>query len=215
MHYCSFHCFLDLTSSEILQEVLFLVVFLLPLPEEWKHYTTTCENERGIHGAGGLGHGSSEFLLSVVVPISALEGWGPRAGVAVFIGSEHPGMHGPLWEGWAVGRHRAAVRALGSLLSPQYSMLAEKLIGLRRFFAAVGKFLFSVNLPNTHIQLNKHPGGWASSLCVLRCFNTFWDLIWRCEMPVMFLHPGCTLASQHSLWWASANALNPALKLCW
>lgn len=74
VHYCSFHCFLDLTSSEILQEVLFLVVFLLPLPEEWKHYTTTCENERGIHGAGGLGHGSSEFLLSVVVPISALEG---------------------------------------------------------------------------------------------------------------------------------------------
>lgn len=52
--------------------MLFLVVFLLPLPEEWKHYTTTRENERGIHAAGGLGHGSTEFLLSVAVPISAV-----------------------------------------------------------------------------------------------------------------------------------------------
>lgn len=63
------------------------------------------------------------------------EGW--------YSSSEHPGMHGPLG--------RAAVRTLGSLLSPHYSVLTEKLISLRCFFAALGQFLFSVNLPNTHI----------------------------------------------------------------
>lgn len=65
----------------------------------------------------------------------------------------------PLWGGWAVG-------ALGSLLIA-LSLLAEKLISLRCFFAASGQFLFSVNLPDTHIQLHKHPGGWATPLCVL------------------------------------------------
>lgn len=71
--------------------------------------------------------------------------------MAVLAGSEQPGMQGPLWGGWAV-------RALGSLLSPHYSMLAEKLINLRCFFTAVGQFLFSMNLPNTHTN-NKYPGG--------------------------------------------------------
>lgn len=85
--------------------------------------------------------------------------WRAEAGMAALHCSEQPGMPGPLWGGWAVGRHRAAMRALRSLLSPHYSMLAEKLINLRCFFAALGQFLFSVNLPNSHIQLNKHPGG--------------------------------------------------------
>lgn len=74
MHHCNFHYFLGLTSSEILQEVLFLVVILLPPPAEWKHYTTACENERGTRTADGPGHGSAGFLLSMAVPGSATEG---------------------------------------------------------------------------------------------------------------------------------------------
>ena len=100
MHHCNFHYFLGLTSSEILQEVLFLVIFLFPPPAEWKHYTTACENERGTRAAGGLGHGSTGFLLSMAGPGSAAEGRGPRAGVAPLASSQQPGMPGPLWGGW-------------------------------------------------------------------------------------------------------------------
>lgn len=48
MHHCNFHYFLDLLRSEIVQEVLFLVVFLLPLPAEPEHYTTTWKWERDL-----------------------------------------------------------------------------------------------------------------------------------------------------------------------
>lgn len=156
MHHCNFHYFLGLTSSEILQEVLFLVVFLLPPPAEWKHYTMACENERDLRHqwAGSWEHWISAFYGcswlgsrgvrdegrygGACQPSAARNAWCPLGKVA---GEWKCG----LWAGTGLGR-----RALASLLSPPYLTPAEKLINLRCRFAALGQFLLYLNESAQH-----------------------------------------------------------------
>lgn len=121
MHHCNFHYFLGLTSSEILQEVLFLVVFLLPPPAEWKHYTTACENERDLRHQWA---GSWEHWISAFCGCSRLGSRGARA-EGRYGGACQPsaarnawcplGKVAGEWKGglWAVGRHRAGQEGTG------------------------------------------------------------------------------------------------------
>jgi len=146
-----------LSNAEILQELLFHVVFLLPPPAEWKHYTITCINERGTHAAGGLGHGSTGFLLSMAVPSSAAEGQELRAGMAALASSQQLGMPGPLWGRWQgsgrVGCGLAWSWQEGTAITFSLSSLLDasrEAHQPRCHFAALGQFLLYLSETAQH-----------------------------------------------------------------